>query len=122
MQKLIMITGENLSVLTMALAEGFLIKETLPNFNFSRSTLFILEKPDIKLKELSIESLKTPIDNLNFSVRLVNCLKNSNIETLDQLIVLKEENLMRLDNFGIKCMRELKFFLSSNNLGLGMKL
>jgi hypothetical protein len=47
------------------------------------------------------------IADLELSVRSNNCLKAASIETLDELLSWKPEQLMELPNFGRKCLNEI---------------
>lgn len=65
--------------------------------------------------------LRTPIDDLNLSVRSVNSLKNSNIRTLGDLVRLDEAAILKVKNFGKKSLEEIAELLSRENLNFGMK-
>lgn len=49
-----------------------------------------------------------PIEALNFSIRSFNCLKRSGVRTLGELFQLKEEDFMKMKNFGLKSLEELR--------------
>ena len=53
-------------------------------------------------------SLKMRISELGLSVRSFNCLKAASINTLGQLLGRTPEQLLRLPNFGQKCMSEIR--------------
>lgn len=48
------------------------------------------------------------IEELNFSVRTYNCLKRKHIDTVEQLQILSDEELMRIRGFGIGCLMEVQ--------------
>lgn len=48
------------------------------------------------------------IENLNFSVRVYNCLKRAGIDTEEQLKRMSDEDLMCLRNFGTTCLTEVR--------------
>ena len=54
-----------------------------------------------------------PIDALNLSVRAQNALKNSEIQTIDDLLKLNQDNLESIPNIGAKTVRELINFINS---------
>jgi hypothetical protein len=56
------------------------------------------------------------IESLAFSVRTFNCLKNANINSLDQLSALNESEISRIPNLGKKSLNEIKETLASLNL------
>lgn len=73
-------------------------------------------------KKQLAEVLSRRLVNENLSIRTLNCLKWVDVETVNQLIRMKEIDLLRLRNFGKKSLREIKNFLSSIGLSLGMNL
>ena len=72
---------------------------------------------DSKLTEL----LNKNIDELEFSVRATNCLKNANIKTIGELVLKTEQEILQMKNFGRKSLSEIKDVLSGMGLRLGMK-
>lgn len=67
------------------------------------------------------ESLRTPIDDLNLSVRSVNSLKNSNIRSLGDLVRQTETQILQVKNFGKKSLQEIADLLEKEGLNFGMK-
>jgi len=65
------------------------------------------------------EHYNTPVEQLNLSVRTMNCLRRGNITTVGEVIARGEKGLMTLRNFGIKSLKELEERL--NELGLTLK-
>ncbi|MEJ2218412.1 MAG: DNA-directed RNA polymerase subunit alpha C-terminal domain-containing protein, partial [Gemmatimonadota bacterium] len=64
-----------------------------------------------------------PIEDLaELSVRSVNSLKKENIITLADLVQRTEEQMLGIENFGIKSLEEIRDFLSEHDLRFGMKL
>jgi DNA-directed RNA polymerase subunit alpha len=64
-----------------------------------------------------------PIDELaELSVRSVNSLKKENIITLGDLVQRSEDQMLNIENFGIKSLEEIRQFLNEHNLHFGMKL
>ena len=69
------------------------------------------------------ERLRRPIDELTeLSVRSVNSLKKEDIITLGDLVQRTEEQMLNIENFGIKSLEEIRQFLNENDLHFGMKL
>jgi len=58
------------------------------------------------------------VEQLNLSVRTLNCLRRGNINTVGELMAKTEKELMSLRNFGIKSKQELEERLKT--LGLSM--
>jgi DNA-directed RNA polymerase subunit alpha len=74
--------------------------------------------PDgVKLKQ----TLKTPIDDLELSVRSVNSLKNSNIRSLGDLVRQTEGQILQVKNFGKKSLQEIADLLEREGLNFGMR-
>jgi len=65
--------------------------------------------------------LKTPIDDLELSVRSVNSLKNSNIRSLGDLVRQTESQILQVKNFGKKSLQEIADLLERKELNFGMR-
>jgi DNA-directed RNA polymerase subunit alpha len=64
-----------------------------------------------------------PIEDLaELSVRSVNSLKKENIITLGDLVRRTEDQMLDIDNFGVKSLEEIRQFLSEHSLHFGMML
>jgi DNA-directed RNA polymerase subunit alpha len=64
-----------------------------------------------------------PIDELaELSVRSVNSLKKENIITLGDLVQRTEDQMLNIENFGVKSLEEIRHFLHEHDLRFGMKL
>jgi len=48
-----------------------------------------------------------PVEQLNLSVRTMNCLRRGNIQTVGEVVNKGERGLMTLRNFGVKSLQEL---------------
>ena len=79
--------------------------------------------PEISLPDDEDEELRLvldmPISQLELSVRASNCLESMNISSLRELIRLREDDLLRIRNFGQTSLEELKAKLVVLNLELG---
>ncbi|MEJ7811592.1 MAG: DNA-directed RNA polymerase subunit alpha [Gemmatimonadaceae bacterium] len=64
---------------------------------------------------------KTPIDDLQLSVRSVNSLKNSDIRTLGDLVRQTEVQMLQVKNFGKKSLQEIADLLEREGLNFGMR-
>src|SRR5439155_22155 len=58
--------------------------------------------------DLSSRLADVPIEDLDLSVRALNCLKANEITKVGQLVALREEDLLSLRNFGRKSLDEIK--------------
>ncbi len=74
------------------------------------------------VKERAIEYLTRSVDELELSVRSANCLKNSHIQYIWQLVQKTEAEMLKTKNFGRKSLNEIKEILSGMQLQFGMKL
>jgi len=68
------------------------------------------------------EVLRQPIDNLDLSVRSMNCLKSDNIFYVGDLVMRSEQVMLRTPNFGRKSLTEIKEVLDKMGLELGMNV
>ena len=66
--------------------------------------------------------LKTPLHDLDLSVRAYNCLKAADVKTLGDLVQLEISDMMKFRNFGKKSLAELEQLVSEKNLTFGMDL
>jgi len=66
--------------------------------------------------------LKTPLEDLDLSVRAFNCLKAAKINSLSELVQYEQEDLMKFRNFGQKSLAEIEQVLAERGLHFGMDL
>jgi len=66
--------------------------------------------------------LKTPLEDLDLSVRAFNCLKAAKINSLSELVQYEQEDLMKFRNFGQKSLSEIEQVLGERGLHFGMDL
>ncbi len=64
--------------------------------------------------------LKTKLNDLELSVRALNCLKAADVTTLGELVSNHRHDLLKFRNFGKKSLTELEEKLESLNLNFGM--
>ena len=82
---------------------------------------------EIEVKPKSTEpefnkNLLKKVDELELSVRSMNCLKNDNIIYIGDLVQKTEPEMLRTPNFGRKSLNEIKEVLNSMSLYLGMEI
>lgn len=68
------------------------------------------------------ENLVKPVEELELSVRAYNCLKNANVETIGELVVKSEAEMLKTKNFGRKSLSEIKELLAEMGLSFGMNI
>jgi len=66
--------------------------------------------------------LKTPLEDLDLSVRAFNCLKAAKINSLEELVQFNTNDLLKFRNFGKKSLVEIEALLIEKGLGFGMDL
>ncbi len=66
--------------------------------------------------------LKTPLSDLDLSVRAYNCLKSADIKTLGDLVQLDIADMMKFRNFGKKSLTELEQLVAEKGLTFGMDI
>jgi DNA-directed RNA polymerase subunit alpha len=85
------------------------------------------EPQEIKIQDQSTEpefnkNLLRKVDELELSVRSMNCLKNDNIIYIGDLVQKSEGQTLRTPNFGRKSLNEIKEVLQQMELNLGMSV
>jgi DNA-directed RNA polymerase subunit alpha len=68
------------------------------------------------------KNLLRKVDELELSVRSMNCLKNDNIIYIGDLVQKSEGEMLRTPNFGRKSLNEIKEILNGMSLYLGMEI
>jgi DNA-directed RNA polymerase subunit alpha len=68
------------------------------------------------------KNLLKKVDELELSVRSMNCLKNDNIIYIGDLVQKTESEMLRTPNFGRKSLNEIKEVLGNMSLYLGMEI
>ncbi|MDB4845828.1 DNA-directed RNA polymerase subunit alpha [Candidatus Pelagibacter sp.] len=85
------------------------------------------EPQEIVVPEKSTEpefnkNLLRKVEELELSVRSMNCLKNDNIIYIGDLVQKSEGEMLRTPNFGRKSLNEIKEVLTGMSLYLGMEI
>lgn len=76
----------------------------------------VVDEEMLRMRKL----LKTPIADLDLSVRAYNCLKAADIKTLGDLAALDITDMMKFRNFGKKSLAELEQLIAEKGLSFGM--
>lgn len=66
--------------------------------------------------------LKTPLEDMDLSVRAFNCLKAAKINTLAELVQYDTNELLKFRNFGRKSLVEIEQLIIEKGLSFGMDL
>ena len=81
------------------------------------------EEEEMSAEEQALyDKLRLSISELELSVRSANCLKESNIKTIYELVRRTESELLSYRNFGKKSLTEINEILKIMGLNLGMKV
>ncbi|MBM3198082.1 MAG: DNA-directed RNA polymerase subunit alpha [Chlamydiae bacterium] len=73
-------------------------------------------------KDVLMQKLALKINEIELSVRSTNCLSGANIETIAELVIMPESEMLKFRNFGKKSLNEIKAKLEEMHLHLGMDL
>lgn len=73
-------------------------------------------------KDAVMAKLALRINEIELSVRSTNCLVGANIETIAELVIMPEPEMLKFRNFGKKSLNEIKSKLEEMGLSLGMDL
>jgi DNA-directed RNA polymerase subunit alpha len=112
--------------LTPEEAVGFaakILQDQLSSFiNFTVPTSDVAEVKEEENKLPFDKNLLKKVDDLEFSVRSANCLKNDNIIYIGDLVQKTEADMLKTPNFGRKSLNEIKAVLENMGLTLGMQV
>lgn len=76
---------------------------------------------DLEVSDFCVhESLREKLLDFDFSVRCLNCLKAAEIETIEDLVKYRRNDLLKFRNFGKKSLVELDEFLEQHKLRWSM--
>lgn len=73
-------------------------------------------------RDALMAKLALKINEIELSVRSTNCLAGANIETIAELVIMPESEMLKFRNFGKKSLNEIKSKLEEMGLALGMDL
>lgn len=110
---------EALTFATQIAVNHFLIFDKLKTRDITFEQKEIEENKD---RDDLLAKLSLKINEIELSVRSTNCLSSAHIETIGELVVMPESDMLRFRNFGKKSLTEIKEKLSEMELHLGMDL
>lgn len=73
-------------------------------------------------RDTLLNKLGLKINEIELSVRSTNCLAQANIDSIAELVVMPESEMLKFRNFGKKSLNEIKAKLEDMGLSLGMDL
>jgi DNA-directed RNA polymerase subunit alpha len=104
----------------MSRAASILIEQLTPFVEFVKISQMKAEERAIRLS-IPDEKYNMPVEQLDLSVRTMNCLRRSNITTVGELVAKGTKELLKLRNFGQKSYQEIEDRLSTIGLSLNPK-
>lgn len=87
------------------------------NLTFDQGEIEMNTDRDALMAKLALK-----INEIELSVRSTNCLAGANIDTIAELVVMPESEMLKFRNFGKKSLNEIKAKLEEMGLSLGMDL
>ncbi len=81
-----------------------------------------IELDKLGFKDIPVELLLKPLEELELSVRAYNCLMNAGIKRVIDLVNVPEEEALRIKNFGKKSLNEVKESMEAFGLKFGMNI
>jgi DNA-directed RNA polymerase subunit alpha len=107
--------------------EHFLETTEIPFNEISQVSEAKVEKAPLKtndsnLKDVPVELLLKPIEELELSVRAHNCLINAGINRVIDLVNVAEDDALKIKNFGRKSLNEVKESMKAFGLSFGMNI
>ena len=101
----------------ISLGAGILIEQLSPFVEYVKISQLKAEEQLIRLS-IPDEKYNMPVEQLDLSVRTMNCLRRSGITTVGELISKKPKELLKLRNFGQKSHQEIEERLERIGLSL----
>jgi DNA-directed RNA polymerase subunit alpha len=98
-------------------AAGILVEQLSPFVEYVKVSQMKAEEQLIRLS-IPDEKYNMPVEQLDLSVRTMNCLRRGGITTVGELISKKPRELLQLRNFGQKSFQEIEERLGTFGLSL----
>ncbi len=108
--------------LTFATQIGILHLSVFDELKFQTITYEAEEEEEKSERDAILNKLSLKISEIELSVRSTNCLSQANIDTIAELVIMPESEMLKFRNFGKKSLNEIKAKLEEMGLGLGMDL
>ncbi len=108
--------------LSFAVQIGVLHFQVFEQLKFQPITFEQTEETLDTDRDTILAKLALKINEIELSVRSTNCLAGANIDTIAELVVMPESEMLKFRNFGKKSLNEIKAKLEEMGLALGMDL
>ena len=109
--------GTTTPVDAISRAAGILVEQLSPFVEYVKVSKMKAEEQLIRLS-IPDEKYNMPVEQLDLSVRTMNCLRRGGIATVGELISKKPKDLLQLRNFGEKSFHEIEDKLKELGLSL----
>jgi len=109
--------GTTTPVDAISRAAGILVEQLSPFVEYIKVSQMKAEEQLIRLS-IPDEKYNMPVEQLDLSVRTMNCLRRGGIATVGELINKKSKDLLQLRNFGQKSFNEIEDKLKELGLSL----
>ncbi|MBU8933080.1 MAG: DNA-directed RNA polymerase subunit alpha [candidate division Zixibacteria bacterium] len=98
-----------------------LLKDHLQLFIHMDEEVLVEEEVEEDEETLRVRNLlNTRVDELELSVRSSNCLRAANIQTIQDLVIRTESEMLKYRNFGRKSLNEISTILDEMGLSFGI--
>jgi len=98
-----------------------LLEQIMPFADYSRVSQIVEEKKALR-KAIPEDIYNMTVEQLNLSVRAMNCLRRSGIDTVGELISTDVKDLLSMRNFGRKSKQEIDERLKALGLSMSLKI
>jgi len=105
----------------ISLGAGIMAEQLFPFVEYVKISQMKAEEQLLRLA-IPDEKYNMPVEQLDLSVRTMNCLRRSGIATVGELISKKPKELLRLRNFGQKSFHEIEEQLKEMGLSLAPQI
>lgn len=100
-----------------------LLKDHVQLFINMDEDIMVEEEPEEDEEVVRVRKLlNTRVEELELSVRSSNCLRAANIQTLQELVIRTEGEMLKYRNFGRKSLNEIGSMLEDLDLSFGMDI
>ena len=113
--------GTMLPVDAISYSASILVEQLSSFVNYAKISQIEVEKESVRLS-IPEEKYNMPVEQLNLSVRTINCLRRGGIATVGELITKGEKELLSLRNFGLKSKQEIEDSLNALGLSLSSQV
>lgn len=108
--------------LTFATQIGVVHLQCFDQLKYETISFDTEDEEDNSDRDVVLNKLSLRINEIELSVRSTNCLQQADIDTIAELVIMPEPEMLKFRNFGKKSLNEIKAKLEEMSLHLGMDL